>query len=107
MVKEGSDQWDLPGGGWDHGEDLKTAFARELHEEIDYSGGFRLEYIDAVPIFSKRLDACILFLLYTITLDDAYESSAGQDSTEVAFVDPAIFLHEDSRVAEIINRCAS
>ena len=30
MVKEASDQWDLPGGGWDHSEGTEDTFSREL-----------------------------------------------------------------------------
>ena len=105
MVKEASDQWDLPGGGWDHGEDLREAFARELVEEIDYQGDFKLEPLDVVPIFAQRLDACVLFLIYEIMLSEPYEPRVGQDSSEVAFIDPKEFLDSDSRVAEIINQC--
>jgi 8-oxo-dGTP pyrophosphatase MutT (NUDIX family) len=37
MVKEGhewSNKWELPGGGLDFGEDIQTAFAREVQEEM-------------------------------------------------------------------------
>lgn len=35
VVKEaGRTWWDLPGGGMDHDEDIKSALAREMHEEV-------------------------------------------------------------------------
>jgi ADP-ribose pyrophosphatase YjhB (NUDIX family) len=41
FVKEdGRDWWDLPGGGMDHGEDVKSALAREMHEEVNLNGDF-------------------------------------------------------------------
>ena len=39
VVKEaGRDWWDLPGGGMDHGEDIKFALAREMKEEVNMEG---------------------------------------------------------------------
>ncbi|HUD11058.1 MAG TPA: NUDIX hydrolase [Candidatus Saccharimonadia bacterium] len=35
VVKENAGWYSLPGGGWDYGEELREALARELREEID------------------------------------------------------------------------
>jgi 8-oxo-dGTP pyrophosphatase MutT (NUDIX family) len=47
VVKEvGRTWWDLPGGGMDHGEDIKSALARELKEEVNLSSNFTYRVID-------------------------------------------------------------
>ncbi len=47
VVKEAARTWwDLPGGGMDHGEDIKAAIARELHEEVSLEGDFTYNIID-------------------------------------------------------------
>ena len=39
VVKEtGRTWWDLPGGGMDHDESIKSALAREMHEEVGLTG---------------------------------------------------------------------
>ena len=102
MVKEKSDFWDLPGGGWDHSENLEAAFARELTEEIGYEGAFVLTYARTVPIFAPRLDGCVLFLVYGAHLSHAYSPHAGRDATEVAFRERKQILADTSRTGRII-----
>lgn len=55
VVKEsGRDWWDLPGGGMDHGEDLRTAIAREMKEEVAMEGDFDYAILEVDE--PRRLD---------------------------------------------------
>ena len=52
--EQDSTTWNLPGGGWDHGESEFEALARELKEEIGYDGEY--EQIKAESLLrTKRL----------------------------------------------------
>jgi 8-oxo-dGTP pyrophosphatase MutT (NUDIX family) len=57
VVKEtGHDWWDLPGGGMDHGEDIKSTIVREMKEEVNLEGDFDFKIIDAdEPAHERRI----------------------------------------------------
>ena len=87
FVKEsGRDWWDLPGGGMDHGEDIKTAIAREMKEEVNLTGDFtyRIAHVDD-PAELKNAKVLQVRLIFIIK-PDIMEFSPGDDGDEVAFI---------------------
>lgn len=92
VVKEtGRDYWDLPGGGMDHGEDIQTALAREMREEVNMAGDFtyRILAVDE-PAYLEVHTFWQLRLIFAVTPSD-YEFSDGDDGDEIAFIDPEHF----------------
>lgn len=89
VVREnGRGSWDLPGGGIDHGEDIRSAIARELEEELDFRGDFTFKILRADdPAKLKTRDAWQLKLVFAVELDTR-TVSAGVDVEEIAFIDP-------------------
>lgn len=87
VVKEtGRTSWDLPGGGMDHNEDIKTALARELKEEINFNGNFdyKIIHVDE-PFYIESRDWWQARLIFEITPDNM-SFSAGDDGDEIAFI---------------------
>lgn len=87
VVKEmGRDWWDLPGGGMDHNEDIKTALARELKEEVNLSGDFTYHIIDvSEPAYMNTHDMWQVRLIFEV-IPENMEFSAGEEGDEIAFV---------------------
>jgi ADP-ribose pyrophosphatase YjhB (NUDIX family) len=90
VVREtGRGSWDLPGGGIDHGEDIRSAIARELNEEIAYQGNFTYEVMRIDDPFKLRTrDVWQMKIVYKVTLLDSNNIGIGKDADEVAFIDP-------------------
>jgi ADP-ribose pyrophosphatase YjhB (NUDIX family) len=87
FVKEsGRDWWDLPGGGMDHGEDIKSAIAREMREEVNLTGDFdyQIIHVDDPSLLqhSKILQVRLVFLIKPEIMD----FSPSDDGDEVAFI---------------------
>jgi len=87
FVKEdGRDWWDLPGGGMDHGEDIKAAIAREMKEEVNLTGDFTYQviHVDDPKLLehSMILQVRLIFLI----APEVMEFSPGEDADEVAFL---------------------
>lgn len=56
VVKETDrDWWDLPGGGMDHHENIKSAIARELKEEVGLEGDFTCDVIAVEELQGSQL----------------------------------------------------
>ena len=89
VVKEsGRTWWDLPGGGMDHNENIKTALAREMYEEVGLKGGFTYKIIAVEdPSFLTRTNVWQLRLIFEV-VPEIFPYEAGVDADEIQYVDP-------------------
>jgi len=105
VVKEtGREWWDLPGGGMDHHEDIQSAIAREMKEEVNLEGDFSYQIIAVdSPIYLEAHDFWQVRLVFEVTPDDM-SFSAGEDGDEVAFMNPELFMNSESETERKIYR---
>lgn len=82
--------WNIPGGGIDHGDSIKSGLAREIEEELGYAGDFSMEYIDTLTYYSSRLDYCCMHIFFDVKLAN-YQNTIGTDTTKAEFINPAQF----------------
>ena len=98
--KEGSmDTWNLPGGGWDHGETEHEAIARELYEELGYRGGFSAKPRATATYWLESKQAYLLWIVYDVNTEHM-NFRIGEDSTDVAFIHPDEFRRQANSKAE-------
>lgn len=105
VVKEsGRDWWDLPGGGMDHGEDIRSAIAREMKEEVNLQSAFDYAIIDVdEPAHLDVHNFWQLRLIFTVTPHDL-TFSPGDDGDDVAFISPEKFKYSTSATEQRIYR---
>lgn len=108
VVKEtGRSWWDLPGGGMDYSENIKSAIAREMKEEVNLRGNFTYKVIDVDdPAYLKAHDFWQVRLVFAVTPDNLV-FSPGEDGDEIAFINPTIFRDSESEVEQRIYRYAT
>lgn len=108
VVKEaGCTYWDLPGGGMDHGEDLQSAIAREMHEEVNLKGNFTYKIIEVdEPAHLNAHNFWQLRLIFKVEPANMV-FSAGEDSDEIAFIDANTFKTSEHEVERRIYKYAS
>lgn len=97
VVKEvGREWWDLPGGGMDHKESIKSAIARELKEEVNLSGDFTYQVIAVEePMYLENPNMWQMRLIFAIKpINMIFEP--GEDADEVTFIDPSELKDSDS-----------
>ncbi len=76
LVKEGSEYWDLPGGGVEHFEDPEQAVRREIQEEVGVSiASFDKKQLQAWATYDHTAERPLLFLVFPVrTKTDAVKS---------------------------------
>lgn len=96
VVKEsGRSWWDLPGGGMDHGEDIRSTIAREMEEEVTMEGDFEYRIIGAdEPKHLNDHNFWQLRLIFEVTPKNM-TFTPGDDGDEVAFISPENFKDSD------------
>ena len=108
VVKEsGRDWWDLPGGGMDHGEDIKSALAREMHEEVNLNGDFEYKIIYVhEPKLLEHINAYQVRLFFIVKPENM-EFSPGEDGDELAFMSIDELREVDEPRAQLLGKILS
>ncbi len=108
VVKEsGRTWWDLPGGGMDHGEDIKTAIARELKEEVKLKGDFSYKIIAVDdPAYLSNANVLQVRLVFQV-FPNIMKFDEGEDADMISFIDPKLLKNSDNVVERQIYKYAS
>lgn len=90
VVKEaGRTWWDLTGGGMDHGENIKSALAREMHEEVGLTGDFTYKVIAVDnPGFLSHANVWQLRLIFEV-VPETLPAETGNDADEIHYINPS------------------
>jgi len=104
VVREtGRHCWDLPGGGMDHGEDIKSAIAREMSEEVSFSGDFTYRIINVEePKHLQPHNFWQIRLIFEVT-PKIFDFSAGIDGDEVSFINPLEFKNSEKPTEKLVH----
>lgn len=103
VVKEGSDNWSLPGGGIDHGESDTEALQRELREEVAYEGNFSLSLVGIQTFYVEEHGTWMMWVVYNIKTE-TNDFGVGPDASEIAFIDPHTFKDSEKRGERLVYK---
>lgn len=95
----GRPYWDLPGGGMDHDEDIKSSIAREMKEEVNLKGDFTYKILEVEePAHLREHGFWQIRLIYEVTPHNM-TFNPGEDSDEMAFM-PAEHFKKSAHAVE-------
>lgn len=108
VVKEtGRDFWDLPGGGMEYGDDIHTAIARELKEEVSYEGDFTFNILSMdEPVRLLSRDVWQMRVILNV-VPSTFTFSIGEDADEIQFINPVAFKNSDSEHEQKVYQYAT
>ncbi len=104
VVKEKGSEWSLPGGGIDHGETPLEGLKRELYEEVLVTESFAADLVGTDSFYVETKDAWLMWLVYSVKINDGYAYGIGEDADEVAFMDPHLFKESIYRPEQLIYK---
>lgn len=107
VIHEGED-WTLPGGGVDHGEDALSALKRELYEEAFIDSNFKAKLIGTESFYVDTKDVMAFWMVYLLKMSESkFTYEAGEDADEVQFRNPEDFKDSSSLFEQIIFKYSS
>lgn len=99
--------WDLPGGGMDHGEDLKAAIARELNEEAGLKGEFEYRVLHVEnPAYLEHANVMQLRMIFKV-IPHTLPSKSGVAVSKMTYIDPEKLKNSDNLVERKVYEYAT
>lgn len=88
VVKNEDGRWELPGGGWEHGESMQHCVRREMMEELG-AGVKNIDFSSIYPYAGERPKGGMgLKLAVRVELNN-FEFTVGDDIIDYAWVQPS------------------